>query len=142
MGHKREHCPYILQHDLPLRTAETIVEGELVEQSYEECDMDKDKAGRWTTESVPDSEHKVATGRGYGPWVVVNQKKNGTRNQKSGGPSATQDAGQPRQDQGRNGSVLKTNVVRGQDDSSSDSARETKRKLPPQRASHKWAFIR
>ncbi|XP_075633969.1 uncharacterized protein At4g02000-like [Castanea sativa] len=30
MGHKHEHCPYIIRHDLPLRTAKTIVEGELV----------------------------------------------------------------------------------------------------------------
>ncbi|XP_050254233.1 uncharacterized protein At4g02000-like [Quercus robur] len=31
MGHKREHCPYIIRHDLPQRTAEKNVEGELVE---------------------------------------------------------------------------------------------------------------
>ena len=44
-----------------------------------------------TIESVPNSGHKDATDRGYGPWAVVTQKKNGTRNQKSGGASVAQD---------------------------------------------------
>ena len=78
----------LFRHDLPRRMVEKNVEGELVERSCEECVTNNNKA-RGTTESVPSSGHEDATDRGYEPWVVVNQKKNGTRNQKSGGASVT-----------------------------------------------------
>ena len=113
---------------MPRRTAENSVEDELaerVEQSCEECVTDKDKAGEGTTASVPGSGHEDAMDRGYGPWVVVTRKKNGTRNLRSGGPVVAQENGQ------RSGSVSKSYVDRGQDGSSSDSVREAKRKLSP-----------
>ena len=130
MGHKQEICPYIVRHDMPWRTAENPVEGELAERaerSCDECVTEKDKVGEGTTASAPGSGHEEAVDRGYGPWVVVTRKKNGTRNLRSGGPFAAQENGQ------RSGSVSKSYVKRGHDGSSTDSVREAKRKLSPTR---------
>ena len=130
MGHKQEICPYIVRHDMPRRTAENSVEGELAERaerSCDECVTEKDKAGEGTTASAPGSGHEDAMDRGYGPWVVVTRKKNGTRNLRSGGPFAAQENGQ------RSGSVSKSYVERGHDGSSTDSVRKAKRKLSPTR---------
>lgn len=64
-------------------------------------------------------------------WVMVTCKKNGTRSHKSGGVSMAQDSGQPQHLQKRSELALRMSVAPQQIEPSSESARETKRKLSP-----------
>lgn len=56
--------------------------------SHDMCDSDKQRAEMGTTNVRHDTEQDSTHEGVYGPWVVVTRRKNGTKSQKSGGPSA------------------------------------------------------
>ena len=87
VGHRRESYPYIIRQETPCKAAmedESDLGGA---NSHDMCDSDKQRTKVGTTNVRHDIEQDSTHEGVYGPWVVVTRRKNGTKSQRSGGPS-------------------------------------------------------
>ena len=95
VGHQKNHCPYIIRHEVLVERIETTPEGIVPSSPCEVHPSDKAKKGQGNNESVNGNGNKEISEGTYGPWVVVAHKRNGTRNQVAGRSPMEQMRDQP-----------------------------------------------
>ena len=95
VGHQKNHCPYIVWHEVLVERIETTPEGSMPSSPCEVHASDKAKKGQGSNESVNGSGNEEISEGTYGPWVVVASKRNGTKNQVAGRSHMEQMRDQP-----------------------------------------------
>ena len=133
VGHYKDCYPHIIRQDSPVERTEKTPEGSVPSSPCEMHDPDKVKKRQGSKESVNVSANEESSASTYGPWIVVNRKRNGTRNQVNGGTSMGQMHGQPRCGSETYGSVMTNCMGRVQPSRSNRPGKEVKRKLSPTR---------
>ncbi|XP_030923431.1 uncharacterized protein LOC115950365 [Quercus lobata] len=119
MGHRKESCPYIIRHgapqgevDMKEATEAREREASACKERVPECVPDTAELGVGTSKDVHESEHEDVQEGTYGPWIVVARRKNGTKNQRSGGSPSVLDNVQVRQNQKKSGKRVNQVLLR------------------------------
>lgn len=81
MGYRRENCSYTIRQCSQVHEVEAVAIEDKEEQSHKEHGLDNAKEGEGTTKGVQEGNQDTM----YGPWVVVDRKKNETKTQSNGG---------------------------------------------------------
>nr|POE55167.1 hypothetical protein CFP56_02169 [Quercus suber] len=95
MGHQKNLCPYTIRHELSGETTERTTKGSVPSSPCETHAPDNAKKGQGNNESVNGCEKEEIAKGTYGPWIVVASKRNGTRQQVTGGSTMRQVRDQP-----------------------------------------------
>ena len=93
VGHRKENCPYAIRHDAPQGEVDAKEAREGEARACKDRVLETTELGVGTNKDVHESEHENVQEETYGPWIVVVRRKNGTKNQRSGGPLSALDNG-------------------------------------------------
>nr|POE58010.1 hypothetical protein CFP56_72276 [Quercus suber] len=92
-GHRKESCPYTIRQGAPQGEVDAKEAREGEASACKDRVPDTAELGVGTSKDVHESEHEDMQEGTYGPWIMVARRKNGTKNQRSGGPLSALDNG-------------------------------------------------
>ena len=79
LGHRKEHCPHVVRQGSANSEAGVKEAGETCFSSRSTHVLDEARCEEGTSGVMHDSEQSTEQADVYGPWIVVERRKNGTK---------------------------------------------------------------